>query len=292
MKQKNKSYYFLMGVLASAVTGTVIAFADAPSVPSQTIHTVETHSFISSPEISNPPQQCQMIHWVGNRVYTIKGSMNMATHFVFPETAVDVIVGNKDLWVEEHKLNHVFVKPNTNKSEGETSTLTYIGDSNTSYEFVLKRVPDSEAVPCVIISRNGGLMNSNSWSNYQNRDREIIQTLTSQFEHEKMQIIRQQQNALDKYRGTIFTNYKWKEAGGWFGHNFVSDVYDDGRWTYIRVNSDNKGVMSICGCVDGKNIVLQFTYDEVTKMYRVSGIYPKLTLTYGRDTVVIYRLQT
>jgi len=301
MKLKNKSYYFSMGALISVVTGTVIAFADTSSAPPGMFqHTNEPHTIISSPEINNSSfkespkitQQCQTIHWVGNRVYTIKGSINMATHFVFPESAVDVIVGNKDLWVEEHKLNHVFVKPNTSKSEGEVSTLTYIGESNTSYEFVLKRVPDSEAQPCVIIERNGSMMNNRNWNNYQNRDKQIVQALTSQFEQEKLQIIKQQQNALDKYRGTIYTSYKWKEAGGWFGNNFVSDVYDDGRWTYIRVNSDNKGVMSICGCVDGKNVVLQFTYDETTKMYRVSGIYPKLTLAYGSDSVVIDRQQS
>ncbi|MEO8965424.1 MAG: TrbG/VirB9 family P-type conjugative transfer protein [Gammaproteobacteria bacterium] len=299
MKIKNKTYYFAMGAVASIViTSTVIAFADVPSTHIMPLTAVREPNakFISSEHTIIKPayeakiaQQCQMIHWIGNRVYTIKGSMNMATHFVFPEPSVDVIVGNKDLWVEEHKLNHVFVKPNTNKSDGSVSTLTYIGESNTSYEFILKRVPDSEAVPCVIVDRNGSMLNSGSWNRYQNRDKEIIQALSSQFEREKTQIIKQQQNALDKYRGTIYTSYKWREAGGWFGHNFVSDVYDDGRWTYIRVNSDNKGVMSICGCVEGKNVVLQFSYDETTKMYRVSGIYPKLTLAYGKDSVVIER---
>jgi type IV secretory pathway VirB9-like protein len=300
-------YYTLIGGVASvAITFSLISFGESAPVkqnlsnaplPSESSHDLSESVVRSSPDISvtipvvktTIAKQCQKIQWTGNRVYTIKGSMNMATHFVFPESSVDVIVGNKDLWQEEHKLNHVFIKPTTTKSEGDMSTLTFIGESNTSYEFILKRVPDSEAVPCVVISRNGDMLNSANWSNYQNRDKRLVEILSAQFERDKTQIIKQQQNALDKYRGTIYTRYKWKESGTWFAHNFVSDVYDDGRWTYIRVNSDNKGVMSIVGMLEGKTVTLQFTYDETTKMYRVSGIYPKLTLAYGNDTVVIDR---
>jgi|JI10StandDraft_1071094.scaffolds.fasta_scaffold42960_3 type IV secretory pathway VirB9-like protein len=234
-------------------------------------------------------QQCKIINWVGNRVYTIKGSMNMGTHIVFPEASIDVVVGNKSLWTEEHEANHVFIKPNTNKSDGEQTTLTYIGESNASYEFIIKRVSDSENVPCVVITRNGKMLNYTAWNNYKNKDKEVIKYLATQFGQQKKQIISQQQNALDKYRGSIYTGYKWNSSGSWFGNNFVSDVYDDGRWTYVRVSNDNKGVMSIYGVLNSKKTILEFSYDESTKLYRISGIYPQIILAYGKDSVTITR---
>jgi type IV secretory pathway VirB9-like protein len=247
--------------------------------------TDSSHSTDSSvPDV----QQCQVIHWVSNRVYTVKGSMNMGTHMVFPETAIDSVVGNKDLWTKEGTLNHVFVKPNSKEPDGNLSTLTFVGKSNTSYEFILKRVPDAQDVPCVIVLRDGDMLNKTAWNNYQDRDKQIIQLMSAQFQQQKNQIIAQQQNALDKYRGMIYTGYTW-QSRGWFGRNLISDVYDDGRWTYIRVNDDNKGIMAIYGMLDGKKNVLQFSYDETNKMYRVAGIYPTLKLAYGKNTLVITR---
>lgn len=234
-------------------------------------------------------QQCQIINWIGNRVYTIKGGLNMATHLVFPEPALDVIVGNKTLWTEEHQANHVFIKPNTNNEEGRQTTLTYIGQSNTSYEFILQRVADDSITPCVIVTRQGSLLNDAAWNNFQNRDQQLLKLLVEQFAQQKQQIIAQQQNALDKYRGSIYTGYKWYSSGYWFGSSFVSDVYDDGRWTYIRVSNDKKGVMAIYGVIGGKKSLLQFSYDANTLMYRLSGIFPQIILAYGKDTVTINR---
>jgi type IV secretory pathway VirB9-like protein len=235
-------------------------------------------------------KHCRTIHWLGNRVYTLQSHKNMSTHIIFPESAVDVVVGNKDLWTQEHQLNHVFIKPNTLLSEGSTSTLSYIGESGNSYEFILSRVEDSnDADECVVVTRDGEMLNTANWQKFQNKDKAIVDYLTIQNEKQKKQIISQQRNALDKYRGSIYTGYKWQSTNKWLGQNFVSDVYDDGRWTYIRITDDSKGVMAIYGTLDGKKDVLQFKYDETTKMYRISGIYPQLTLAYGKNCVVITR---
>ncbi len=248
-------------------------------------------SDVQTNQISNyePVTRCQVIHWIPNRIYTITGSLDFGTHITFPENAVDVIVGNKGLWTEEHRLNHVFIEPNTDKPEGAASNMTYIGDSNSSYEFILKRVPNDEVIPCVIVERDGGLINNSSWNTYQQHDQNMVHLITQQFDQEKSEIIKQQQNALDKYRGMIYTGYTKQNNAGWFGNDFVSDVYDDGRWTYIRINNDEKAVMSIYGVIDGKKDVLQYSYDETTKLYRVSGIYQQLILVYGKNQIIINR---
>lgn len=316
MKNRSKLYYVLMGItLASVVYGGYMAYADtnpplpnsevqhtnsvsqtaAPNLPNTFVavsSSPETHSLVG--EISSfakkrpAVKMCQVIHWIPDRIYTITGSLNMGTHIILPENAIDVIVGNKDLWNESHRVNHVFIKPNSNSSDGSETTITYVGQSNTSYEFIIKRVSDDKAVPCVIVMRDGGMLNNAAWDNYESRDQRIIQLLSKQFSQKEKQIIAQQQNALDKYRGSIYTNYTWR-CGGWFCKDYISDVWDDGRWTYIRVNNDNRGVMAIYGMLDGKEDVLQFRYDETTKEYRVAGIYKQLKLSYGKSSVVINR---
>ena len=319
MLKRKKIIYFTLGAIASSLfTIAMMAKAQStdntlpmsedkiqsqqlslsqnltPAFKSQNKFSANSNASLSdvqTNQISNyePVTRCQVIHWIPNRLYTITGSLDFGTHITFPENAVDVIVGNKGLWTEDHRLNHVFIEPNTDKPEGAESNMTYIGDSNSSYEFILKRVPNDEVIPCVIVERDGGLINNSSWNTYQQQDQNIVHLLADQFNQEKNEIIKQQQNALDKYRGMIYTGYTKQNNAGWFGNDFVSDVYDDGRWTYIRVNNDEKAVMSIYGVIDGKKDVLQYSYDETTKLYRVSGIYQQLILVYGKNQIIINR---
>ncbi len=296
-------------VLAVSIIGTSAVLAYTNSVPNQTVAANKVapsesalllNGKLSTPTFNNNDvsnikrsipavQRCQVIHWEPNHVYTITGSLNIGTHVIFPETGVDAVVGNKELWKVEHNLNHVFLKPTSTLPDGEISSLSFVGDSNTSYEFILKRVPDEQAKSCVVIERCGEMMNDTAWDNYQSKDKRMVSLLADQLQQEKKQIISQQQNALDKYRGMIYTRYSSCPSCGWFGKDYVSDVYDDGRWTYIRIQNDCKPIMAIYGELDCKKNLLQFTYDETTKIYRISGIYQKLILSYGNNSITIVR---
>ena len=271
--------------------------ADQPAAPASDIDEETQHVLAFKAKVAEVKSAaadngklCRKIHWLPNRTYELKGHKNMSTHVVFPESAVDVIVGNKDLWTQEHEQNHVFIKPNTTLAEGNTSTLTFIGDSGNSYEFILTRTDNTdESDSCVVISHDNDMINSPNWHRQEKREKQVVAAVINMEEKQKSEIINQQRSALDQYRGTIYTRYQWKSTDSWFGQNFVSDVYDDGRWTYIRVTDDNKGVMSVYGLMHGKHNVLQFKYDETTKIYRISGIYPELMLAYGDNNVRITR---
>ncbi len=241
------------------------------------------------PTIDTEINKCQIINWQPGNVYTITGSMDMATHIMFPENKVDVVVGNAELWTEESRLNHVFVKPNTDKVEGAQTTLSFISEANNSFEFVIKRVPIGQGTSCVVIKKNGRMLSSTKWETSHQREQRLFNAFATKVDSIKKEMANQQRNALDKYRETIYTGYDFPKGNGWFSSNFVDDVYDDGRWTYIRVKSDNRGVMAIYGEIDGKKNILQFSYDEVSKIYRIAGIYQKLILKYGKDTVTITR---
>lgn len=241
---------------------------------------------------------CKVIHWQPDHVYTIKGEINHATHVIFPfAEAVDPVVGNQQLWVVESKANHVFLKPtDITTPDGQSTTLTYIDSHHQSYEFTLQRVT-SGADNCVIIKTDGKLMDA-SWQHYQTPEQHLTQLLEAKLSAQKSSdkkraeaIIAQQRKALNAYRSHIYTHYTWQQDSSWWHKNDINSVYDDGRWTYIRLNTDNKGIMSVSGMINGQKELLQYKYDATNKVYRIAGIYPELILSYDKMHITITRQQ-
>lgn len=85
-------------------------------------------------------------------------------------------------------------------------------------------------------------------------------------------------DALRKYRYRIYTRYLWEQAGSFIGQNVISDVYDDGQFTYVRLANPNRGVLSVETEVGGKAAIAPTKYDDAYGIYRITGIYPRLTL--------------
>lgn len=239
---------------------------------------------------------CKVIHWQPDHIYTIKGEINHAVHVIFPVAkAADPVVGNQQLWTVEAQANHVFLKPNdVTTPDGKSTTLTFLGANQQSYEFTLQRVTTG-ADNCVVIKTDGKLMDA-SWKKLQTPNQHLTQLLESQLSHRKQAdaekakaIIAQQRKALNAYRSHIYSNYTWEQHGGWWEKKAINSVYDDGRWTYIRLNSDNKGIMSVSGMINGHKELLQYKYDATNKVYRIAGIYPKLILSYDKNTITVTR---
>lgn len=250
---------------------------------------------VASIGYASTPNQCKIIRWKEGLRYTITGSLHLATHITFPVAKnADPVVGNSELWNVESVANHVFLKPNSTLDAGKTTTLTFIGQNDRSYEFLLKRVDQPETT-CFIIEDNGALLN-HSWNNYQSPVERQLTLLHAQLntqknisEHTQNQIITQQQKALNAYRKKIYTDYTWTNKDSVFDSKTINSVYDDGRWTYVRLNKDNNGVMAIYGLLAGQQTLLESQYDPNSKIYQIAGIYPELVLVYNKKQIRITR---
>ena len=247
---------------------------------------------------NTPTNQFKTIYWKEGSRYTNTGSLHLATHITFPvPKSADPVVGNSELWNIESAGNHVFLKPHSTLDAGKTTTLTFIGQNNRSYEFLLKRV-DQPQTTCFIIEDNGALLNG-SWKDYQSPEQQRFSWLQAQMntqkaisENTQKQIIIQQRKALKAYRKNIYTDYTWtgKRSKNNVWHNkIINSVYDDSRWTYIRLNADNQGVMAIYGLLAKQQTLLESQYDASGKIYQVAGIYPELVLVYNRQQIRITR---
>lgn len=249
--------------------------------------------FITQAALAGHDAKCQIIHWQPSHVYTIDGEINSATHIIFPVSkAVDPVVGNSELWHVESAANHVYLKPtDKNTEEGANTTLSFIGEDNQSYEFHLHRT-DKESPECVLIQRDGSLLGA-SWAHYQSPNQKLLNELikeVKQSQRSRSNVVAQQRKAMSDYRSHIFTNYTWRNQGHWKARLEIDSVYDDGRWTYIRLKNDENGLMSLHGIVSGYKELLQYKYDSQNHIYRVAGVYPRLLLSYDNNSIEIKRL--
>ena len=253
-------------------------------------------TFAVLPAAAQEVTYCKKIYWKPNAVYRLKGVLHQDIHIVLPErmmAGTRPIAGNEDLWDPLAGGTHVWVKPNSNEPEGRETTLTVIGESNTSYEFILTRV-GSDPDKCVTIYRDE-IRKISGLADYKppiEKDTESLQERIKALEAKLQQGHSEQgarvSDALKKYRGLIYTRYKWSEGTGFMGKNLVRDVYDDGRFTYIRVADANRGLLAVTAEIDGKKEMIEYQHDT-NEVYRIAGIYPKFDLKYADSEVSIER---
>jgi type IV secretory pathway VirB9-like protein len=239
--------------------------------------------------------RCKTIHRADGRVYTINASLHKAAHVILPEPLMgQPINGNVDLWQVEAQGNHLFIKPTTKLADGAETSVTVIGVSNTSYDFraVRSQSPDY----CVEVKTDGGLIQGGALSQWvppQAQEnialRQQLARLQGDLQRAEERTREQVEDAMLKYRGHIYTRYDWSSGGGFMGKNTISDIWDDGRWTYVRVANDNKGLLTVSGLLDGKKELIEYQYDRENMIYKIVGIYPKLFLRYGDSEITVSR---
>lgn len=239
---------------------------------------------------------CREINWQPYHLYKITAALHQRTHVILPEPIQgQPVPGSPQLWDVDGEDIHLFIKPqNFGNAEGRTTTVSAISQSNTSYDFLVERV-SSDADVCVHIVREKGLGSGEpmGWRSTIERD---YGALRSQLDFQKGQAKAANQNAkqatldaLHAYRNQIYTRYEWNGRKRFFNQSVVTDVWDDGRWTYIRIKSDNKGLMQVTAMVQGKEELIDYGYDSDQRVYQLAGIYPELLLRYNRAKIRVKR---
>lgn len=249
-------------------------------------------------------ESCQKIeHHVGQQ-QTVYASLNHYTHIILPKNLLPntkPLVGNPDLWTAEHAGPHIWIKPKSALKPGKSTSVSVVDSDKNSYDFTVKRILGVD-IPCyelvvanqtindlktALSTNNGGSGVSNDAISIALNEQK--QRLSEKFTNERKDAVIR---ALRAYRFHIYTRYRWEhidEDDAFIGNDLISDVYDDGRFTYIRVHRDNKGLMTIKAKLNGQSEIVDFDFDPVSKIYTVSGIYPKFTLQYADTTLDVMR---
>jgi len=238
-------------------------------------------------------KNCKTIKWRKGKVYVIKGAMYRGTHITLPEKLLQPPICANELWTCDGELNHILVMPSSAEKEGEETTMTVITESNTSYDFILKRV-DKNPDTCVMIKDHPSYFNKevSDYKSPEEKKSELLESkiteLNKEITEKDLLINKRIEGSLRKYRSYIYTRYTWSKGSGFMGKKLISDVYDDGRFTFIRFTADNRGLLAVTAEIDGKKELIEYKKDS-TNIYKICGIYPKFILKYGKSKVTVKR---
>lgn len=246
--------------------------------------------------------ECTRLSAKANNVIQVRTAMLMGTRVQLPSNLIaEPLVSNDTLWDVEGVIgtNQLFIKPNSALNNGKQTMIFAYTDDGRVYDIQAHRTTSSRNQPCVLINADKRYFDKNTAKQLQsfvataqNNDnyaqaqvsqlRQQMSTMQRQFDDEKKKAVVE---ALKKYRYHIYTRYRWQEGKDFIGQYTVADVYDDGRFTYIRLANPNKGVLSVTTEIGGKAAIAPVKYDDAYGMYRLTGIYPHFTLKV--DNVVI-----
>ncbi len=237
-------------------------------------------------------EQCRVINYEKHKFVRIKSRLHHGTHIELPEVLVaKPVTGNRDLWDVEGGNRHIFVKPNDpGTKEGGSTTVTAVSQNNHAYHFLVER-SDNDFDLCVVITHDGEFLPENAFSGFARRDGEQavfyqqqLTALQRQLEEEEQAASEKVSAAIDEYRTQLFTDYSWKGGRAPYGKNLVTDVYDDGRFTYIRVRHNLDGAMSLFADSNGQDQFIDYKYDENKRIYIVIGIYNRIYMKSDEKT--------
>lgn len=243
---------------------------------------------------------CDVIYWSQDESHSINVEKTTGVIIHFDNDLVGASNMNKTLWTAVKTGNHITLRPK-NMASGQTS-ITAIDVNNNSYTIIAKQT-SSPGAPCVFVKDNESIFNVKSGFA---GEKELSTTPTARMKKENVALKGEIEQIKASRTGEIdraihahmakirAKNYKWESKK-------IAEVYDDGRFSYIRTHVNDLKVDSIIGYRYNSAGFLGLWRDEAreildegflspTNTYKVSGIYDGFILKYGDSETRIERL--
>lgn len=249
-------------------------------------------------------ESCRTVHWTPGQIINVKSAMYLGTRISFPsDLVVNPPTSNKELWDSEGAANTLLVKPNSEDPAGAAVILRAMTTDGNVYDIKANRSTAAQNETCVIVtldgkffsqgSRNALAANSAQLNQYSAAAGQQNAALQQELQAERRKSADAARDAvmeaLSRYRYHIYTRYQWDQGKGFAATGLISDVYDDGRWTYIRLNTPNRGLLSVESEIGEKNAIVPFKYNDRYGMYQINGIYPSFTLRVDDVKITVSR---
>ncbi|TVO39930.1 TrbG/VirB9 family P-type conjugative transfer protein [Vibrio algivorus] len=268
--------------------------------------TLTLFALLASSAFAHAQNTCTPLHYHSGQVIQVHSALNLGTRIQLPANLITTpLVSNSDLWDVEgiQGTNQIVVKPNSQEANGAQTMIYAYTDNGLAFDINMVRVNANKNEACAIVSlSNSGAQGSqlNDLQSFManqhtqsNQSQAQVMSLQRQLLQERQDNKKKNEEnimeALRKYRYHIYTRYKYDEGVEFVGNNTVSDVYDDGRFTYIRLANPERGILSVETMIGGKNAIAPSKYDDAYGMYRITGIYPKFTLRIDDVKITVTR---
>lgn len=250
---------------------------------------------------------CQPIKHKDGEIIRIQSALFLGGRIQLPGNLVaKPLASNNHLWDVDGMIgsSSIFIKPNSSSKEGQRTMIFATTDEGKVYDIQATRVSGKRNQPCIIVSEGSRIFSEEqqqALSTFMHAqtpqssavDRGQIERLEkalSQAQKSSQTAVKNAVvNALKKYQYRIYTRYQWNEGREFVGRNTISDVYDDGQFTYIRLANPNRGILSVETTIGGKRAIAPTRYIDTYGMYKVTGIYPSFTLRIDEVTIDVQR---
>lgn len=253
--------------------------------------------------VSAQAASCRVIHWKPDSVLQINSALYLGTRVELPADNLIPPVSSSELWNAEGAANQVMIKPNSDTEQGKSGIIRIWTTDGSSYDVVANRASQTQNDVCVKIVADGMFFTPGARDALNSQSSNIargaaasgqqVQMLQQQLARQKQESQAQTQKAvyeaLRRFRYHVYTGYTWNQGKGFEAEGLVTDVYDDGRFTYIRLDKPNRGLMSVETVIGGKTAVVPTKYDDAYGMYVISGIYPSFSLKMDESKMSIER---
>jgi hypothetical protein len=252
-------------------------------------------------------QDCELIQWNQNKSYVVRSSLEAGTILHFPISIQFASLTNTKLWEAVKDLNHLKVRPM--KTTANITTITAVDENNKSYTvtFIKSRLKKADA-PCIFIQDNQTMGNVGAFPHvpYSENSSHNSQSINNVSGFKKQNVtLKQEINELKSTRkGDIdravkaelskvhAKEYSWDSE-------YISEVYDNGRFTRIKISPDqsvrsiiafnymSKGFLGMFK--DKQEEIVDFDFISPVNTYEISGIYDGFIIKYGDSETEIIR---
>jgi hypothetical protein len=250
--------------------------------------------------------QCRTVLVARGVRETVAANVAVATRIELPGEIANIAVSVPGFWDSAFKGDSVWVRPRTAVPEAQNTGLSAILADGRKYDFLVNR---EEAVPqsCVIVrdmqespprqaaqatARGTGRRGPSR----EEQERALAAMMDQQRAYEaqlqemRRQVEQQASDRIKAFQYSINTRYRWDgKKGDGAAADLVTAVYDDGRFTYVRVATSAFGLPSLSGELGDKDVVLQYDYDDLTGVFTVQGLYDRIRVRIGSHEISVRR---
>jgi len=258
---------------------------------------------------ANPPTSlaaCRAILLPPGTRETVQANVNVGTRVQFPGTIKTFQVDTPGLWDASAKDDSLFIRPKTSDANAGSTGVSVFLVNGRKYDFVAQRV-DEIPNRCVLVAEFPGDPPADRPTGRPRGHRvqarpaaeapDLSQALAGQqhaanqqLAEMRRQIEGQARDRIKDFQYSINTRYAWAGSGrSTDDQNLIDAVYDDGRFTYVRITTSAFGLPSVAGILDDKDVLVQYAYDDLTGVFAVQGLYDRLRVRLGNHQIDILR---
>lgn len=105
----------------------------------------------------------------------------------------------------------------------------------------------------------------------------------------RSQISQQATDKIKTFQYSLYTKYELHGEDSHDDQRLVSAVYDDGRFTYVRISTTAFGLPILTGLIGGDDAALQYEYDDLTGTMIVHGLFDHIRVKLGTHLIDVDR---